>query len=647
MVGESSIVTAADVSASGQGGDIRVETNGVFSIETGSIVSQGTSISEEVDLSLLEEAQDLEGSFATGENPNVGFSEQVPFVSVEDEVNPGQPQTFSFEVDAAGTRVFLDIDDLAGPGVEIALLDSQGNLLQRNRSSTVSMEFEGGGSPESGGDAYIFSRFNTPGTYFVRVSQQVPDAENSPATPTSYTLQVSLSDSDNLFIDGGLSAQTDASEPSARAGNIGIVANEVVLGAATQLSTETTGAGSAGDITVTTPLLTIAENARLSATVTEASTSLEEGGDIVLNASELNISGELGIFAETASAASAGSITINPNLDDSDVNIRFTEDGFISTRTSGSGSGGEIDISAPQTLNIGGQGSITASTTTGSTGAGGSILLEAQTINVRDNASIAVDSQGSAPGGDIEINASDLNLERGAITAETAGTDGGNIDIDLENVLILRDESAITTTAGTDLAGGNGGRIEIDSLFVIAFPSEGTAGNDIFANAFDGEGGTIEITTEGLLGIAFSDLTTPQESASNDITVSSTFGLSGDFDLVSPEVNPTDALTNLPTQTIAVQVFEGCQAAGAQGGNVAFYNLGNGGLPLSESPAREYGGALGTWTAPGGTTAHTVPSDLDSMPEIAAAFRANLRDSGDELLNARASVKLIPTCRLF
>ena len=642
LVGESSIATASALRASGEGGDIRIETDGIFSIETGNIAAVSEAESDNSFLeSLQDEVQVLE-VVTTGENPDVGFSDLIPFDSVEGEVGPGQTQYFSFEVDAAGTRIFLDIDNATGPGVEIAILDSQGNLLDSNSSNFIPTEIEGEGSPASGGDAFIASPFSAPGTYVVRVSQQAPDPGDP---PSSYTLQISL---DSLFINnGGLSAQTNASEPSATAGNIDINANEVILGAAAQLSTETTGAGSAGDIAVTTPLLTIAENAQLSATVTGDSTSTQPGGNITLSITKLNISGQLGIFADTASAAPAGSITINPHLNDPNVSILFIEDGFISTETFSSGPGGEINISALQTLDISGDGNITASTAEDSTGASGSILLDAQTINIRDNASITVDSQGSAPGGDIEINARDLNLERGAITAETAGTDGGNIDIDLENVLVLRDESAITTSAGNAQAGGDGGRIEIDSLFVVAFPSNGPAGNDIFANAFDGSGGEIAIATEGLFGIAFSDLATPRDSASNDITVSSTFGLSGDFELVSPEVNPTDALTNLPTQTIAVQVFGGCQVAGGNGNSIAFYNLGNGGLPLSESPAREYGGALGTWTALEGTTAHTVPSDRDSVPEIAAAFRTNLRDSDDELLSARSSVKLIPTCWLF
>ncbi|MEO0948615.1 MAG: hypothetical protein AAFY11_10830, partial [Cyanobacteria bacterium J06641_5] len=66
--------------------------------------------------------------------------------------------------------------------------------------------------------------------------------------------------------------------------------------------------------------------------------------------------------------------------------------------------------------------------------------------------------------------------------------------------------------------------------------------------------------------------------------------------------------------------------------------------PLSDRPSQEYGGALGTWTALAGTTAHTIPADPKTPSQIAAAFRTNLQNPDDE---PRASVGVIPTCRLF
>ena len=479
-------------------------------------------------------------------------------------------------------------------------------------------------------------------------------------------------------LDGAvISAETSG---SGDAGSVIVKADgAVILGQSTELTVETSAAGRPGAIEITAPVLTIGEDAQLSATVTPTATNPDGEGDITLNTTTLNVSGELGIFAETNSLAPAGNLTINPLGADPNLNILFTDNGFISTETTSSGDGGSIDIRAPQTLTIQGQGNITAqtsgggpagditlsantitlgdglqitaSTTDTSTGGSGSIfLLDAQTINLQNNATIAVDSQGSAPGGNIFIDANDLNLERGKISAETASTDGGNITINLENQLVLRDESAITTTAGTAQAGGNGGNIDIDSRFIIAFPSEGPAGNDIFANAFNGNGGSITIDTEGLLGIAFSeDLLFPQESSANDITVTSTFGLAGDFELVSPEVNPADALTSLPQRLVEVPIFGSCQVTSTNRGedSIAFYELGRGGVPLNESPTREFGGVLGAWaTLEEITTVRIIPPSPTAPSQTASAFRANLKHSSDGG-STHGPARFAPICRLF
>ena len=123
-----------------------------------------------------------------------------------------------------------------------------------------------------------------------------------------------------------ISALTEA---SGNGGTITINAPQtVLLTNNSKLTVETSSAGKAGNITITTPLLTIGKNAQLSATATETSTN-PTAGNITLNVSQLNIAGELGIFAETQSIADAGNLTIQP-LDTSNLKINFSENGFIS-----------------------------------------------------------------------------------------------------------------------------------------------------------------------------------------------------------------------------------------------------------------------------------------------------------------------------
>ncbi|HEY9832521.1 MAG TPA: S-layer family protein, partial [Stenomitos sp.] len=84
--------------------------------------------------------------------------------------------------------------------------------------------------------------------------------------------------------------------------------------------------------------------------------------------------------------------------------------------------------------------------------------------------------------------------------------------------------------------------------------------------------------TQGLFGIQFR----PQRTPKNDITVSSTFGLSGTFALNTPGVDPSRGLAQLPTNVVdaSQQIDQRCTPQAAnQGGS--FTVTGRGGIPPS------------------------------------------------------------------
>ena len=206
------------------------------------------------------------------------------------------------------------------------------------------------------------------------------------------------------------------------AGNITINApDSIILNSDTKLIVETSDAGTAGSININTPLLTIGENAQLSATATATSTA-PTAGNINLNVNQLNISGELGIFAETNSTPTAGSLTIHPYENNPNLNIQFTENGFISARTTNIGDGGSISLTAPENIDISGLGSITAETS--GIGNAGNINITTENLTIRDGVEIRANTSSVGDSGNIVLSILNLNLDNATIEALT--TNQGN-----------------------------------------------------------------------------------------------------------------------------------------------------------------------------------------------------------------------------
>ncbi|OYQ66765.1 hypothetical protein B9G53_03300 [Pseudanabaena sp. SR411] len=437
-----------------------------------------------------------------------------------------------------------------------------------------------------------------------------------------------------------------------------------VLDAFPVLSVQTNNAGKAGSIVINTPILTLTDKARITATASTTATNPDGGGSITLNASQMNLFGTVGVFAETQGISPAGTLRLNPYSNLGYINIALAPNSQISASTSSIGNGGDLFVTAPQSIAIAGQGKLAVETTglmdnagkagnitfttkqltltdgvlvsastsgrgkagdifvkaddftisngaqiqtatssigdsgkidvrvvnqfnlsgskTGlfantlanSTGRGGDIFIDPESVILRDGAQIAVGSLGAGIGGNITLISNFLTLLNGSsITAETASANGGNITLNIPSILLMRYGSQISTTAGTALAGGNGGNINITAGFIVALPKENS---DIFANAFTGNGGNINLTTNGIFGLEFRPVLTPL----SDITASSQFGVNGTVNINTPGVDPSKGLTNLPVDIgdASKLVTQKCLADRQDS---AFVITGRGGIPAS------------------------------------------------------------------
>ncbi|MDZ7961362.1 MAG: S-layer family protein [Aulosira sp. DedQUE10] len=329
-------------------------------------------------------------------------------------------------------------------------------------------------------------------------------------------------------------------------------------------NTEPSGIGRGGKITVNTAILRVLDGGVINALTANAGS----GGNIVINAHTLETSNGGQIVTSTRSSGDAGNITLKVsdsiNLAGSDLSYR---DRALKN----------IQIGVDTFTNQGAASGVLASSDVNATGNGGNVFIFSKQVNLRDQGVITVSSQGSGVAGNIEISAGTIQLQnQGAITAETKSANGGNIILQVQDLLLIRQNSLISTTAGTGQAPGNGGNIKINARngFIVAVPLENS---DIIANAFAGKGGVIEINAQRAFGLESREQLT-QES---DITAFSQTNpqFNGVIEINTLGIDPTQGLVNLPDEPRSVEISEGCDVSPSNAKRVQFVNGGRGGIP--------------------------------------------------------------------
>ncbi|BAY67104.1 filamentous hemagglutinin outer membrane protein (plasmid) [Calothrix brevissima NIES-22] len=338
---------------------------------------------------------------------------------------------------------------------------------------------------------------------------------------------------------GGLLAQIDVLGKG-RAGNLTIETNRLSVSDGSKIQAATFGDGDAGNIFIRADEIELFETEKPNFYSTGIFAGVQTDGRI-----------DTGIIDPRNGRppkGQGGNLTIETRT----LSLRNGAEVFV--QTTGEGDAGKIFIRASESVNVTGistgflerqrTSTITASASETSTGNGGSLTIETPLLNITDGGFISSSSDGKGIAGDINISGDITRLNNGKIIAQTASTDGGNINFNLSQYLLLRNGSQISTTAGTAQAGGNGGNITINTPFIVAAPNENS---DITANAFSGAGGNINIFTQNIFGINSRLKPSPQ---TNDITASSELGVQGQIEIQQPEVQPTQELIQLPNEFI-------------------------------------------------------------------------------------------------
>ncbi|MDB9315416.1 S-layer family protein, partial [Spirulina sp. CS-785/01] len=218
------------------------------------------------------------------------------------------------------------------------------------------------------------------------------------------------------------------------------------------------------------------------------------------------------------------------------------------------------------------------------------IELRTGDLTVQNGGEITVSGEGTGRAGDLLISSRSIFLnQQGNLTARTISGEGGNIELQVAENLLLRYNSNILTEA---LGTGNGGNITIDAGgFVVAVLSENS---DIAATAIAGRGGSIFVTAKGIFG--FSNPGRLVRTLESDLSASSRLGIDGTVTVNAGNYQPDIPLSD---RFAPPSLAAGCRTPG-QGNHSEmkrseFYVTGRGGLPPSPSDALQGGSVYVPW----------------------------------------------------
>jgi len=306
------------------------------------------------------------------------------------------------------------------------------------------------------------------------------------------------------------------------------------------------------------------------------------GGNVTINAGVIEMSGEFpnpdfggffgitnihpsGIFTQTVGSefcsgpcGNAGNINITTG------SLLMGAGSQINSGTTNTGRGGDIKIHATDTISLSGTlsdglpvgvFSRTIGTDPGSESGGNISLTAGQSVTISNGASVSASSIGPGNAGNIDINAGQLlDMRDSSIKTEAAHASGGNIDIQAVDRVRLVNSTISTSVLG---GGGSGGNITIDPNIVVLQNSQ------VIAQAVNGAGGNITITTPLFL----SDQTSL-------VSASSEFGLNGTVTIQNPTSNLSESLGPLPSSMLDQQALQAQRCAALHGGASSSFIIG-------------------------------------------------------------------------
>ncbi|MBP0000799.1 MAG: S-layer family protein [Cyanobacteria bacterium SID2] len=344
----------------------------------------------------------------------------------------------------------------------------------------------------------------------------------------------------------------------------GSVPNNFPSGAFT--STELFAAGHAGNVEVRARTVSVTNGAQLdSSTLAQgnAGTVIVEAIEAVFEGTDPNgfASGAFTVVTED-STGDAGNILVRANT------IDITDGATLSSTTFGRGNAGTVTVEADLvTLDRGRIGSFADESSQGNAGG---VEIAADRISLIRGSEIVTSTEVAvveSTAGDVVLQAESIQLADGATIAANTQSRGGNVRLD-SHATILQRGSNLQTNAEGNFPGGN---ISIDTGVLAALDN-----SDLTANARNAAGGRVVINAQGIFGTQFRNAQTPD----SDITATSALGpsFSGTVELNTPDIDTASGLVDLSANPVDVASILNTDPCAA-GRDSEFYITGRGGLP--------------------------------------------------------------------
>ncbi|MGC9503810.1 filamentous hemagglutinin N-terminal domain-containing protein [Baaleninema sp.] len=340
---------------------------------------------------------------------------------------------------------------------------------------------------------------------------------------------------------GAISTGTSGDAITSAAGTLTVRATEAIElfgtdenGVPATLSTTTFSDAPGADLFVETPRLVARDGGQVSAGTFGGG----EGGRVVLNVSEMELSG-----------STAAVEVRNRDFFVDESQTRFPSGVFSSSE--GVGAAGDLQVNADR-------------------------------IVVRDGAELTVSSSDRGEAGSLSIDTSRLTLESGGRIRGDSASGAGSLMLNLADLRLFGGSRISTNARGTE----PGGNIAIDTDTLVAFDN-----SDITANSLNSVGGRIQIEAAGVFGTRFRSQLTPE----SDITATSALGSSfgGVVELREPQVETNSPLVELSAEVLELSglVADGCSALRS---GSRFVVTGRGGLSR-ETPDYTTVGRFSRW----------------------------------------------------